>query len=162
MPNLDDKAFKQAMSRFPSGVVIVTTINPDGKKYGFTASAFSSLSLDPPLILVCLANSADCYNSFVTSDKFAVNVIGHQQHELAFKFATKGIEKFDGDEFKDGDSGLPIISNCIISLECITKHTYPGGDHEILVGEVQHAKVNEGNPTIWYEGSFRDISKAET
>jgi len=158
MKNLDDNVFKQAMSRFPSGVVIVTTVNPDGKRCGFTASAFSSLSLDPPLILVCLANSADCYQSFMTNDKFAVNVIGLQQHELAFKFATKGVEKFDGDNFIVGDSGLPIITDCIFSLECNFKHKYPGGDHEILVGEVQYARVNEGEPSIWYEGSFRNIS----
>lgn len=154
----DDEVFKKAMSRFPSGVVIVTTITANGKRHGFTASAFSSLSLDPPLILVCLAKTADCFDPFVTGDKFAVNVIGHYQHELAFKFATKGVNKFDGDEFEDGTSGLPIISNCIFSLECNIKNTYPGGDHEIIVGEVQHAKVNEGTPSIWYEGSFRNMS----
>ena len=158
MSKLKDQVFKKAMARFPSGVVIVTTITANGTKHGFTASAFTSLSLDPPLILVCLANSADCFDPFVTGDKFAVNIIGHQQHELAFKFATKGVDKFDGDEFEDGDSGLPIISNCIFSLECKTKNTYPGGDHEILIGEVQYANVNEGVPSIWYEGKFRNMS----
>ncbi len=158
MSNLNANVFKQAMGRFPSGVVIVTTISADGKRCGFTASAFSSLSLDPPLILVCLANSADCYQSFMTNDKFAVNVIGHKQHELAFKFATKGVEKFDGEDFIYGESGLPIIADCVFSLECNVKHTYPGGDHEILVGEVLHATVNEGKPSIWYEGSFRNMS----
>tara|TARA_R110002095_G_scaffold123881_1_gene107663 strand:- start:206 stop:493 length:288 start_codon:yes stop_codon:yes gene_type:complete len=92
------------------------------------------------------------------NDQFAVNVIGHEQHDLAFKFATKGVEKFDGNEFIDGESGLPIIPNCIFSLECTAKHKYPGGDHEILVGEVMHAIVNEGNPSIWYQGKFRDLS----
>lgn len=158
MSNLKDESFKAAMSLFPSGVVIATTISKDGKKCGFTASAFSSLSLDPPLILVCLAESADCYNSFITNDKFAVNVVGHEQHDLAFKFATKGAEKFDGNEFITGDSGLPIITDCIFSLECTTRHTYPGGDHKILVGEVEHAKINNGTPSVWYQGSFRDLS----
>ncbi len=157
MINTKENTFKQAMGRFPSGVVIVTTVDNEGKKCGFTASAFTSLSLDPPLILVCLANSADCYQSFVSTDKFAVNVIGNQQHELAFKFATKGAEKFGGDEFVTGESGLPIVSKCIFSLECNAKHTYPGGDHEILVGEVIHANVHEGSPSIWYEGNFREL-----
>lgn len=157
MANLKDESFKAAMSLFPSGVVIATTINEDGQKCGFTASAFSSLSLDPPLILVCLADSADCYNSFMKNDKFAVNVIGHQQHDLAFKFATKGIDKFDGNEFIIGDSGLPIIPDCIFSLECNIKHTYPGGDHKILVGQVEHAIINSGDPSIWYQGSFRAL-----
>ncbi len=159
MSTLNDQVFKQAMGRFPSGVVIVTTIGPSGKKHGFTASAFSSLSLDPPLILVCLANTADCFEPFVTGDKLAINVIGEQQHDLAFKFATKGVEKFDGDEFVEGNTGLPVISDCIFSLECKIRNTYPGGDHEILVGEVLHANMNEGiTPSIWYEGGFRNIS----
>ena len=158
MSNLNDSSFKQAMSRFPSGVVIVTSTNTDGKKYGFTASAFTSVSLEPPLILVCLANSADCYQSFLTNDKFAVNVISPKQHDLAFKFATKGTEKFDGNDFIAGESGLPIIPECIFSLECDVMHRYPGGDHQILVGEVQYANINEGDPSIWYEGKFRELS----
>ena len=161
MANVDNEKFKKAMSLYPSGVVIVTTINKEGKRHGFTASAFSSLSLDPPLILVCLANTADCYKTFINSDKFAVNIIGKQLHELAFKFATKGVEKFEGNQFIESESsGLPILSSSICSLECDTKKTYPGGDHEILVGEVNEVHVNEGNPSIWYEGSFRDISVA--
>lgn len=161
MPDIDNNVFKKAMSLYPSGVVIVTTINSSGIRHGFTASAFSSLSLDPPLILVCLANTADCYKAFVGSENFAVNVIGREQHDLAFKFATKGVEKFEGNEFVASEnSGLPILSNSIFSLECDTKHTYPGGDHEILVGEVREVTVNEGNPSIWYEGAFRDISNA--
>ena len=97
---MDDEIFKLAMSRFPSGVTIVTTINKEGEKCGFTASAFSSLSMSPPLVLVCLANSADCYDYFVTGSHFAVNIIGKEHEELAFKFATKGIEKFEGEKFK--------------------------------------------------------------
>lgn len=159
MPKLNNQLFKEAMSRFPSGVVIVTTISANGTKHGFTASAFSSLSLDPPLILVCLANSADCYEPFITGNKFAVSVVGHDQHELAYKFANKGVDKFDGNEFEDGDSGLPIITDSIFSLECNIKNTYPGGDHEILVGEVKHANINEGTPSIWYQGSFRKFNQ---
>lgn len=159
MSTLSDQDFKKAMGLFPSGVVIVTTVAADGSKHGFTASAFSSLSLDPPLILVCLANSADCFETFVMGDKLAVNIIGEQQHDLAFKFATKGVDKFEGNEFVEGSTGLPIISDCILSLECNIKNTFPGGDHEILIGEVLHANINEGTPSIWFEGSFRNISQ---
>ena len=155
---MNDEEFKLAMGRFPSGVTIVTTVGLEGKKCGFTASAFSSLSLDPPLILVCLATSADCYNSFNSCDKFAINIIGKEQEELAFKFAAKGVEKFNGNEFKEGAIGLPILPNCIVSLECNTKDTYPAGDHAILVGEVKHIHLNDGTPSVWYEGKFRKLS----
>ncbi len=159
MQSLDNQVFKKAMSLYPSGVVIVTTFNDQGDKCGFTASAFTSLSLEPPLVLVCLANTADCFNSFKKSKQFSINVIGEQQQELAFKFATKGADKFEGDEFAISElTGLPIITDCVCSLECETRYTYPGGDHEILVGEVQHARINNTNPSIWYEGSFRNIA----
>lgn len=150
--------FKQAMGRFPSGVTIVTTINNDGQRCGFTASAFSSLSLSPPLILVCLANNADCFDSFSTGKQFVVSIIGPEHEALAFKFATKDSDKFEGNEFVPGASGLPILSNNPVSLECNTKYTYPGGDHVILVGQVEHLRINDENPSIWYEGKFRYLT----
>lgn len=150
--------FKQAMGCFPSGVTIVTTVSSDNQRYGFTASAFSSLSLSPPLILVCLANSADCFQPFNNEEQFAVNIIGSNHEKLAFKFATKGCDKFEGNEFVPGADGLPILADAPVSLECRTKYTYPGGDHIILVGEVKHVRINDGKPTIWHQGKFHHIT----
>ncbi len=145
--------FKQAMGQFPSGVTIVTTV-ADDEKYGFTASAFSSLSLSPPLVLVCLANNADCFESFNKGERFAVNIIDRKHEKLAFKFAEKGCDKFSAGEFVPGASGLPILSGSLVSLECRTHYTYPGGDHVILVGQVEYLTINEGTPAIWYAGGF--------
>ena len=156
---VSNDAFKQAMACFPSGVTIVTTVDDEGERCGFTASAFSSLSLTPPLILVCLANSADCFETFNNQNKFAVNIIGPSHEELAFKFATKGCDKFEGDAFESGSLGLPILSDTPVSLECSTEHTYSGGDHIILVGHVEYLSVNGGVPTIWHEGKFHHINK---
>lgn len=153
---VNDDRFKQAMGQFPSGVTIVTTVE-NGERHGFTASAFSSLSLTPPLILVCLANSADCFQPFSTGAQFAVNIIDSKHEKLAIKFATKGCDKFAGGEFVAGASGLPILSDCPVSLECTTKFTYPGGDHMILVGQVDYLAINDGSPTIWYEGGFHHL-----
>lgn len=153
-----DDSFKQAMACFPSGVTIVTTVNEAGEKSGFTASAFSSLSLSPPLILVCLANNADCFDFFNNQSKFAVNIIGPTHEALAFKFATKGCDKFEGNEFNQGSFGLPILSDSPVSLECTTENIYAGGDHIILVGQVKYLNVNGGTPTIWHEGKFHHIN----
>jgi len=150
--------FKHAMGCFPSGVTIVTTIDSNNQRYGFTASAFSSLSLSPPLILVCLASNADCFKYFNSEKQFAVNIISPRHEELAFKFATKGCEKFSGDEFTPGKKGLPILEDAPASLECETKSIYPGGDHVILVGEVKHVRINDGSPTIWHRGKFHRIA----
>ncbi|QMU60428.1 MAG: flavin reductase [Gammaproteobacteria bacterium] len=151
--------FKQAMACFPSGVTIVTTVDETGQKCGFTASAFSSLSLNPPLILVCLANNADCFDKFNNENQFAVNIIGAEHEALAFKFATKGSDKFEGGEFEQGSYGLPILSKSPVSLECNTENIYSGGDHIILVGQVKYLSVNGGAPTIWHEGKFHQLNK---
>ncbi len=155
---INDDSFKQAMACFPSGVTIVTTINDQGDRCGFTASAFTSLSLSPPLILVCLANNADCFESFNKKTTFAVNIIDNEHEALAFKFATKGCDKFDGDEFVEGSTGLPILPNCPVSLECKTSHVYPGGDHIILVGQVEFLSVNSCPPSVWHAGKFCKLS----
>lgn len=154
---VSDDSFKQAMGRFPSGVTIVTSVDNNGNKCGFTASAFSSLSLSPPLVLVCLACNADCFESFNKHDKFAVNIIGSDHEELAFKFATKGSDKFGGDEFVEGSSGLPVLSDCPVSLECNKENIYSGGDHIILIGRVKYLSVNDNIPTIWHQGKFHHL-----
>lgn len=156
--NVSEDSFKQAMGRFPSGVTIVTTVDDSGNKSGFTASAFSSLSLSPPLILVCLACNADCFDTFNKQHKFAVNIIGDDHQALAFKFATKGCDKFDGGEFAQGTSGLPILSNSPVSLECKTENIYSGGDHIILVGQVKYLNLNGNTPSVWYEGKFHKLN----
>lgn len=153
-----DERFKQAMGSFPSGVTIVTTLCEDNQRTGFTASAFSSLSLSPPLILVCLACNAECYERFKNEKQFAVNIIGPEYEELAYKFATKGVDKFGGEEFVVGESGLPILPDSPVSLECSTKNVYPGGDHIILVGQVQYLNINSGSPSIWHAGKFHHLS----
>ena len=154
-----EDSFKQAMACFPSGVTIVTTIDETGQRSGFTASAFSSLSLKPPLILVCLANNADCFKTFNNQKQFAVNIIGPTHEELAFKFAKKGCDKFEGGEFEQGSFGLPVLSDSPVSLECNTENIYSGGDHIILVGKVEYLSINGGTPTIWHEGKFHHVNK---
>ena len=156
--SINSDIFKQAMACFPSGVTIVTTTFNGNQRTGFTASAFTSLSLDPPLILVCLACNADCFETFKNEKQFAVNIIGPEHEELAFKFATKGCDKFEGNEFIVGESGLPILPDSPVSLECSIKDVYPGGDHIILVGHVNHVSINGGSPSIWAAGKFHHLS----
>ena len=155
---VSDDSFKQAMACFPSGVTIVTTVDDKGQKGGFTASAFSSLSLTPPLILVCLANNADCFDYFNNQNNFAVNIIGPDHEALAYTFATKGSDKFAGNEFEKGSLGLPVLTDCPVSLECKTENIYSGGDHIILVGQVEFLNVNGGRPTLWHEGKFHHLN----
>lgn len=141
---LDPAEFRDAMARFASGVTIVTTKNANGDAVGFTASAFSSLSLNPPLMLVCLQNDADCYDAFMQSDEFTVSILAMGQSEIALRFATKGIDKWEGTTSLAGpNSGIPMIEKAAAQIECRIHSRPDGGDHTILVGEVIWA---DGHP----------------
>jgi flavin reductase ActVB len=138
---VDPAVFRDAMGHFPSGVCVVTTIDPQSKPWGFTASAFSSLSLEPPLILVCLDRRADSHDAFYSAGSFAVSILASHQVSMAVHFATRGIEKFEGVTLASGQElRLPLIPEAVVHLECSMHQTIPVGDHTILVGNVFHAR----------------------
>lgn len=148
---LDPAVFRNALGHFPSGVCVVTTIDAQQKSWGFTASAFSSLSLDPPLILVCLDRKADSHDAFSNAGGFAVSILASHQMNLAMHFATRGIEKFDGVLMASSEElGLPVIPEAVVHLECRMHQTIPVGDHTILVGNVVGAVVNDGEPLVFH------------
>lgn len=106
-PNAD--TLKRVFSLFPSGVVIATVVDRQGEPHGFTASTFVPLSLDPPMILVCLNRSAQCYEAFVTGASFAVSVLRPEHEEIALRFATRGADKFSADHIDRTAGGLPVV-----------------------------------------------------
>lgn len=149
--------FRDSMSRFPSGVTVVTTVDDAGRHWGFTASAFCSLSMAPPLVLVCLADSADCSAAFREADSWVVNVLARDQAPLARRFATKGADKFGGGEFEALPTGLPMLRDAALSLVCDVYERYPGGDHTILVGEVVDLRLNDRESLVHYAREFPRI-----
>lgn len=145
--------FKAAMSCFPSGVTIVTTRDRSGQPWGFTASAFTSLSLDPPLVLVCLAKSAQCHPAFQSADRWMIHVVGDEHADLAFRFASRGADKFGGGEFEDQD-GLPALPGVPARIECAAHAKHDGGDHTILVGEVTEVELSNVSPAVYHDRRF--------
>jgi flavin reductase ActVB len=156
--SVDQGLFRQAMGRFPSGVTIVTTVDEHGRRWGFTASAFASLSLQPPRVLVCLDRSANCHQSFSSADRFAVNILGAEQEDLARHFATKASDKFGGKSFELGDLRMPLLPDAVATLECLTAGRLPGGDHTILVGEPVSIRLRSGPPAVLYDRRFWRLS----
>lgn len=150
--------YTAALAKFPSGVTVVTTVDDAGRPWGFTASAFTSVSLDPPEILVCLDRSADCHAAFVASKHFAVHIVGRGQEELARRFATKGEDKFAGVDHAPGSWGSPLLPDALVALECRIAAQLPGGDHTILVGDVLDAHVRAGEPAVYVDHSFRQLT----
>lgn len=142
------------MSRLPTAVSIVTTCDADGDDHGFTAGSVVSVSLDPPLVLVCLARAADCHAAFAASPGFAVNVAGQEHAELAGRFATKGGDKFAAGRFRRGDFGALLLEGARLTLECRVLERYPGGDHDIFVGRVMRTHTNDADALVFVDRSF--------
>ena len=147
--------FRNAMSRFASGVTVVTTRDASGRPFGFTASAFTSLSLDPPLVLVCLERRAESFPVFEAAQTFGVSILAAGQSPLALKFATRGADKFAGSPIVDGAvTGMPLVSSAIAQVECSVHERIDGGDHIILVGRVLRAVVAAGEPLLHFSRAF--------
>ena len=150
--------YRDAMARFATGVTIVTTADRGGHWWGFTASSFSSLSFDPPLILVCLANDANCHPVFTTEPSFLVNVLGPEHEDLAVRFGTKGADKFAGDRFRPDADGLPVLTDALVSLRCRTVELAVGGDHTILIAQVEDADLRrDGAPAVHADRRYWDL-----
>jgi flavin reductase ActVB len=158
---LDLAAFRNALGAFASGVTVVTTKNAEGTPFGFTATSFASLSLSPPLVLVCLAHTADCYPVFIVSDRFAINVLGDDQAPVATRFAQRGTDKFADLPFSSGaSSGMPILAGASAHLECRVFERLPSGDHTILVGEVIAAHRGTAPPLLYHDRRFGSFQPA--
>jgi flavin reductase (DIM6/NTAB) family NADH-FMN oxidoreductase RutF len=150
--------FRQAMAAFPSGVTIVTAADAKGGWWGFTASSFCSLSLRPPLVLVCLATDAQCHPVFADAASWVVNVAAPHHRDLAVRFATRGADKFAPGGFTAGSTGHPVLTDACAVLECVTFARYGGGDHTILVGEVVDTHVREEEPAVYFRRDFHRLT----
>lgn len=153
---VDDAQFKLAMSHFASGVTVVTT-EQDGTPFGMTVAAFSSLSLHPPLVLICIEKSVRTHEAIVTAGKFGVSILNSTQADVSNRFASRSEDKFSGIATHRGASGVPLIDGAVTTLECTLREQFPGGDHSIFVGEVVAIETAEGTPLIYYRSGYREL-----
>jgi flavin reductase (DIM6/NTAB) family NADH-FMN oxidoreductase RutF len=147
------------MSRVPGPVTVVTTIDHTGRRWGFTATSFSSLSLDPPLVLVCLNKTASTHGAFTSADRFLVNLLAHDQERIALRFARSGVDRFtEGDAERDVvpcELGLPGSPGACARVACALHGVLDGGDHSILVGRVLDAQVDDDRtPLVYHDRTF--------
>lgn len=149
--------FRRTLSRFASGVTIVTTKDTNGHLHGLTVSAFCSVSLEPPLILVCIEKTTGSHHAFTESKAFVVNVLRESQIELSNHFASHSDDKFSGIDYSPGIGEIPVLHNCLANLECRLVSSYGGGDHTIFVGEVIKTQVFDGEPLAYFQGQYRTL-----
>jgi len=148
------KELRQALGSYATGVTVVTTLGGDGRRYGLTANSFSSVSLDPPMVLWSQSVQAPSHPVFRDGGHFVVNVLAEDQVELSARFARWGEDKFAGLETTAGICGAPVLSGCAARFECTTVHRYPGGDHTIFVGKVEHFSRTAKRPLIFAGGKY--------
>lgn len=153
----DATDFRAALAKFPSGITLVTTRDADGKPWGFAATSFCSVSAEPPLVLVCLATSAQCYPVFQAADRWVIHVVHGEHEDLVQRFATRGADKFATGAFDDGPNGLPTLTDASVVMECSRFDFTPAGDHSILLGHVESAVVNEPHPVVYFQRKFHPI-----
>ena len=151
--------FKAAMASFGSGVVVVTTTDASGVPYGFTATSFASVSKSPPLCLVCPGHAAEALPALRAEKRFAVNILSRSQEALSVKFATHGIDKFDGVPFRLGkETACPLLDGALVALECRTETLLTAGDHDVLIGRILAIEVDAGDPLFYFRGRYRELS----
>ena len=149
--------FRNVMGHFATGVTVVTSVGEDGAPVGTTANAVTSLSLDPPLVLVCFDHDSATLKAIHGHGAFVVNVLGERQRHLSANFARRGLAAaWEGVQHRRGPTGSPRLEDVLAVVECTVEHTLPGGDHEIVVGRVQHAETNsdEATPLVFYRGEY--------
>ncbi|MEQ1923709.1 MAG: flavin reductase family protein [Pyrinomonadaceae bacterium] len=149
--------FRNALSRFPSGVNVVTTKDADGRPHGITVSAFCSVSLAPPLVLICIEKTTPSHDAFAASEVFVVNMLRKSQQHLSEQFAAPAVDKFEDVDFRTGIDGVPVLKDALASVECRLRNAYDGGDHTIYVGEIEMLTVNEGEPLVYHQGDYRKL-----
>ena len=157
--SVNSDQFRDVMGRFATGVTVVTTSN-QGRLEGLTASAFSSVSLEPPLVLVCIGKDSSCYAAFSGGSFFAINILSAEQTGLSVRFSSDVGDRFEGVAHETWVTGAPILAGAIAAVDCTLHAVYDGGDHSILVGRVERLGPirEDADPLIYYRGAYRGVS----
>ncbi|KVF15348.1 flavin reductase [Burkholderia vietnamiensis] len=155
---VDPLQLRAAFGHFPTGVTVITTRAADGRKVGLTANSFSSLSLDPPLLLWSLRKVAPSRPDFVAATHFAINILAHDQLELSRRFATPRADKFDGVPHDDADAGgVPCLHGSSARFVCRNVGHYEGGDHLLFIGRIEAFDAFGKAPLVFHAGEYRAL-----
>jgi flavin reductase (DIM6/NTAB) family NADH-FMN oxidoreductase RutF len=156
---VDPNDFRQALSRFAAGVTVITTGTEAGEWAGFTATAFSSVSLEPPLVLFCVSAGGRSDQALRRSDGFGVNVLRNDMAAVAERFATPGADRFAGINVREGPLGVPLLNGAIATLTCRRHARHDAGDHGIFIGHVVEASWSQGAPLLHFRGAFGELAE---
>jgi flavin reductase (DIM6/NTAB) family NADH-FMN oxidoreductase RutF len=149
--------FRRACGRFATGVTVATVLDSQSAPHGLTVSSFTSVSLDPPLILICLGHAVTCIDHFRGALHFGINVLSDAQRALSDRFARKGEDRFNGMPWERGETGVPLLPGCLAQIECEIQQRFTSGDHDIFVGRMVRAEVSDGEALIYFASRYREL-----
>lgn len=158
-PPISSDEFRAVLGRFASGVTVVTTKGANGSDQGMTVSAFSSLSLAPPLVLICIEKTASVHNALTEAEGFVVNILSASQEQIARRFAIVDIDRFQGVGFTRSGQGYAVLDDVLSVIECRRFAIHDGGDHTIIVGEVNASRIEAGTPLLYYRGGYAQLER---
>ncbi|MDJ0610016.1 MAG: flavin reductase family protein [Kiloniellales bacterium] len=158
---VDAATFRAALGRFPTGVTVVTSTAPDGRRIGITVSSFASVSLEPPLVLFCLGTDNPDLADLQAAGRFAVNLLAEDQSDLSNTFAQVSNDKWRGIETNSGDGACPRLAGTLAVLDCRLADAFPGGDHVIVTGQVEAIELgSEDPPLVYFRGAYRRLAES--
>jgi flavin reductase (DIM6/NTAB) family NADH-FMN oxidoreductase RutF len=162
LPAIDPALFRQLLGCFPTGVAVITTRAPDGTPAGLTCNSFSSVSLEPPLVLFSLRKASKLLGTFESAEGFAINILSERQDGLSGRFASSKIEdKFEGVAWRPGPLGMPLIDDCLASFECSVFACHEAGDHTVFIGEVKHMSAGTADQAlVFYKGAYMMLAES--
>jgi len=149
--------FRRVCGAFATGVAVAAVMGRDGKPHGLTVNSFTSVSLHPPLVLVCIGHKAATHGPFSTAAHFAVNFLDESQQELSERFASSHPSRFEGLKWRAGETGAPVLEDALGVLECEAWRKMDAGDHTVFFGLVKCARAREGRPLVYFGGKYRRI-----
>jgi flavin reductase (DIM6/NTAB) family NADH-FMN oxidoreductase RutF len=154
---ISKEEFRSALSRFPSGVTVVTSKDAAGRLHGITVSAFASVSLEPPLVLVCIDKETGSHRALRESEYFVINILGAGQEEISNLFASRSAGKFETVGHRPGLGEIPVLDEALATLECRLAYAHEGGDHTIFVGEIERSSVKDAAPLVYWHSDYREL-----
>jgi len=153
-PELDVKEFCRICGKFATGVMVATVVGRDGAPHGITVNSFTSVSLDPMLVLFCVDNRARILGHFLAGGSFALNVLSERQEQLSRRFARSDVDRFESVDWQPGRTGAPLLRDTIGWLECQLSQTVAAGDHTILIGRPIKGGWREGRPLVYFGSAY--------
>ena len=149
--------FRRACGCFATGVTVASVVDAKGAPHGLTVNSFTAVSLEPPLVLICLGHAVSIIEHFRAAKYFGINMLAESQRDLSERFARKGEDRFDGLEWQPGETGVPLLAGVVAAVECAVHQRFRSGDHDVFVGEMLRARVAKVDPLIYFASRYRGL-----